>query len=129
MKALLKSLLLLFIAIFLYLTLWVIWFFFEVWYSIYEWWMKWLSKYLYKIARSIDQTWNATAWILLSLLFININSEHFSLFWSEDETVSSVIGKNQEKMSLSLVWRAINAILHWLDPGHSIKAIERDEVY
>ena len=95
-------------------------------------WLRHLDK-LYKItAISIDQTGNAALQHLFNDTLIkrwyvdkggySLKNKH--LFGDEDETISSVIGKNKKQGSLTRAGKALDYILESLDPGHSIKAIE-----
>jgi hypothetical protein len=44
-----------------------------------------------------------------------------------DETISSRLGKRKRAGTLTWFGRGLDRFLGWLDPGHSIDAIEDDE--
>jgi hypothetical protein len=56
---------------------------------------------------------------------INIKSEH--LFGNPDETISSVLGKNELKHTLTKLGKLIVWILNKIDFNHTKNAIEEDE--
>jgi len=78
-----------------------------------------------RLALSIDQLGNVLADDLFNFLFI-VNPILYQ-FGDEDETVSSVIGKNYVANNLTLLGRCLRWILHQLDHNHSVRSIERDE--
>tara|TARA_R110000851_G_scaffold332793_1_gene509980 strand:- start:1322 stop:1606 length:285 start_codon:yes stop_codon:yes gene_type:complete len=86
-----------------------------------------LDRYLYRIARSIDQTGNATYPVIFTLVCVKRWTGIWVLFGDEDETISSVLGKNRRRESLSLFGRLLSLLLEWLDNNHLEKAIEEDE--
>lgn len=52
----------------------------------------------------------------------------------EDETISSRLGKRKRARDGKLLWsdwlglaRPLDAFLDWVDPNHSVEAIEEDE--
>lgn len=81
-----------------------------------------INKWLLKIAISFDQLGNVLSEKLFNDILIKKASKH--KFGSEDETISSVIGKNQLGKTLTLLGRAINFILHLIDRNHSVDSIE-----
>jgi 8-oxo-dGTP diphosphatase len=82
-------------------------------------------KYFYNIARAIDQLGN----VICGRLFNSTLIKHYSIykFGNEDETISSVIGKNKLVNNLTFIGRLLDSILNIIDKNHSIKAIETDE--
>ena len=83
------------------------------------------KKYLYNIARGIDQLGNVVCGQLFNLTLIYLSSIH--KFGNEDETISGVIGKNKRKNTLTVIGRLLDALLDAIDKNHSIDAIEEDE--
>lgn len=83
------------------------------------------KKHLYNIARGIDQLGNVVCGQLFNLTLIHSNSVY--KFGNEDETISSVIGKNKRVNTLTLLGRLLDTLLDVIDKNHSIKAIEDDE--
>jgi hypothetical protein len=83
------------------------------------------KKYLYNIARGIDQLGNVVCGRLFNLTLITSNSIH--KFGNEDETISSVIGKNKLANTLTVAGHLLDKLLDIIDKNHSIKAIEEDE--
>ena len=49
------------------------------------------------------------------------------MFGNPDETISSVLGKNQRDNTLTLLGKLIVWVLNMVDENHSEKAIEDDE--
>ena len=87
-------------------------------------WFKRVEQYFLIIAISIDQTGN----VIMQELFNDILIKKGGyLFGNEDETISSVLGKNQQRTTLTLIGRMLNRILHFLEKDHSVMAIEADE--
>jgi 8-oxo-dGTP diphosphatase len=84
--------------------------------------LKGLNKLFLRMAVSIDQLGN----VLMQELFnaILIKKESLDKFGSEDETISSVIGKNQKRGMLTGAGNALNWVLNKIDPGHSLNSIE-----
>jgi hypothetical protein len=83
------------------------------------------EKYLYNIALSIDQLGNVVCAKLFNFTLIYSSSIH--KFGNEDETISSVIGKNRKAKTLTFAGRLLDKLLDVIDKNHSIKAIEEDE--
>lgn len=48
-------------------------------------------------------------------------------FTNPDQTVSSVIGKNHQKGTLTILGSGLYNLLNFIEPYHSEKAIEEDE--
>jgi 8-oxo-dGTP diphosphatase len=80
-----------------------------------------IKTYLLQIAIGLDQLGNIVCANLLNHTLIN---KPAYLFGDEDETISSVIGKNKKIDNLSLVGRGLDYLLDKLDRNHSINSIE-----
>jgi hypothetical protein len=83
------------------------------------------KKYLYNIALGIDQLGNVVCARLFNLTLIYQSSIH--KFGNEDETISSVIGKNKRTNTLTIIGHLLDTLLDAIDKNHSIDAIEEDE--
>jgi 8-oxo-dGTP diphosphatase len=83
------------------------------------------KKYLYNIAVGIDQLGNVVCAKLFNLTLIYPSSLY--KFGNEDETISSVLGKNKRVNTLTFVGRLLDMLLDAIDRDHSIEAIEEDE--
>jgi len=81
------------------------------------------KKYLYNIALGIDQLANVVCARLLNLTLIYPSSLH--KFGNEDETISSVIGKNKLSKTLTFIGILLDKLLDIIDKNHSIEAIEK----
>lgn len=89
---------------------------------IYSLFKKGLGNYFYKMAIAIDQLGNVGLAPLFNDILIAPNS--LNKFGNEDETISSVIGKNYKANKLKPLGMLLRNILHKLDPNHSVNAIE-----
>ena len=78
-------------------------------------------SYFWRLLVSIDQFFN----VLLSPVLNAVLKPHYR-FGNEDETLSSVFGKNVELGSCKGCYY-ICRVLHLIDPGHCKNSIERDE--
>lgn len=83
------------------------------------------STYIRQIAYSLDQLGNVLCKELFD--FFLIQKKSINLFGNPDETISSVLGKNELNKSLTIVGKALVWILNKLDYEHTKKAIEEDE--
>ncbi len=83
-----------------------------------------MSKYFKTIAVSIDQLGNVFCKELFDDLLIK-NKGH--KFGNEDETISSVVGKNKKTKTLSLSGKSLDYVLNKIEKDHSIISIEIDE--
>jgi len=87
-----------------------------------------ISLYFRGIAESIDQLGNHVMGGLFNqwMLRAGIPFTDFQpyKFGNIDETVSSVLGKNQKRGTLTKSGRWLNRLLNKLDKNHSIDAIE-----
>lgn len=82
------------------------------------------KKYFFSIALSLDQLGNVICSGLLN--FIMIKGEGVK-FGNVDETVSSVLGKNKAKGTLTLAGRHLCFVLNEIQENHVENAIEADE--
>lgn len=80
-----------------------------------------LGEFSLKIAISIDQLGNVIMQHLLNHVLI-VNGGY--KFGNRDETISSVIGKNFERNTLSRVGKLLNFTLDFIDEGHSLNSID-----
>ncbi len=87
-------------------------------------WFNRIGQYFFVITISIEQTGN----VIMQELFNDIltKKDGYS-FGHEDETISSVLGKDQQRGTLTFVGRMLNGLLHLMDNNHSINSIEADE--
>ena len=131
MKKLLHSLALLLVALTLALVLLplgLLWTIGEIWFRFFVPSGNSASKkglwYLGGIFRSvaiwIDQIGNSVCRDLFNRCLI---TSSWYKFGKVQETISSVLGKNQETWSLTLVGRAVVGVLDWLDKDHCKESI------
>lgn len=80
-----------------------------------------VDTYLFNCAIADDQSGNTYMAKLFNDVLIRPGGHRFG---NPDETISSVLGKNQQTKTLSFAGRFVNWILNLIDPGHSDKAIE-----
>ncbi|MBT8236343.1 MAG: hypothetical protein KJO04_09135 [Bacteroidia bacterium] len=80
-----------------------------------------IGEYLLKIAISIDQLGNVLMQHLLNAIWIKKDGY---LFGNRDETISSALGKNKEKKSLTAFGKLMDKILDFIDPDHSLNSID-----
>lgn len=78
------------------------------------------GKYLFQIAFTIDQSGNTIMQHFFNDVLIK---EDGAKFGNPDETISSVMGRNQQKGTLRTLGKFLNWILNKIDPNHSIDAI------
>lgn len=79
-------------------------------------------NYFWRIAISLDQLGNVTCGEPMNLLLIT--QESISKFGDPDETISSVLGKNQRDKTLTRAGRVLVNLLDILDPNHAENSIE-----
>lgn len=79
------------------------------------------DRHNFKIAFAKDQTANVQMKHLFNRWFLSRNSIHH--FGNPDETISSVLGRNQLAKTLTLKGWLLVKILDYIDPNHCIKAI------
>jgi 8-oxo-dGTP diphosphatase len=80
------------------------------------------NSYFKNCAISIDQAGNTVGYKLFNDILIKDGGFKFG---NPDETISSVLGKNLIQGKLRLLGRWLNSLLNLLDPGHTIKSIEK----
>lgn len=80
------------------------------------------SGWFKRLALSLDQLGNVIADDFFNWLLIH--DDCIAPFGDEDETISSVLGKNHLASNLTVFGRALRYLLHRLDPNHSVKSIE-----
>jgi len=83
------------------------------------------KKYFWNIAISLDQLGNVICADPMNYLLIQPYSKY--KFGNPDETISSVLGKNQLHDRLKPFGKRVVMLLGKLDENHSIKSIENDE--
>ena len=80
-----------------------------------------LNKYLFKVALSLDQLGNVVCARLLTFTVIN---KHGYPFGNEDESISSVLGKNKESGTLTRTGKLLSNLLNKIESNHVEKAVE-----
>ena len=83
-----------------------------------------IKQYYLKMAISLSQFGNVIMEGLFNIILIDTGKYKFG---NPDETISSVIGKNQLNDSLTRLGRLLNWILEKFDKNHSIDSIENKE--
>lgn len=82
------------------------------------------NEYAYSVAYAIDQLGN----VIMKHAFNKwLISDDGIKFGNPDETVSSCLGKNKRKGTLTKSGMFLDYILEKLDNGHSLRSIEEDE--
>lgn len=79
------------------------------------------NEYYRRCAISVDMTGNSFCGDLFNLMLAKAAGYKFG---DPKETISSAIGKNQEKNTLTWFGRRINAALNKIQPNHSFNAID-----
>ena len=82
------------------------------------------QKYLHSIAYTIDQSGNVIAANLFNALLIKSDVVGFG---DPDETISSCIGRHKLAKNLTIIGKFLDFILDLIDPGHTVKLIEKQE--
>lgn len=80
------------------------------------------NQYFFILAVSIDQLGNVVMQDFFNDLLITQSSPH--RFGHEDETISSVLGRNKSTNTLSKTGRALVNFLDRIDPNHVLNSIE-----
>ena len=80
-----------------------------------------VDKYLFTIAKSIDQLGNVVCEHLFNVTLIKKNGYKFG---NEDVTISHVLGMNEKTNSLSFAGKMLAWLLNTIDKDHNQKAIE-----
>lgn len=83
-----------------------------------------IDKYLFRIAKSIDQLGNVVCEHLLNVTMIKKNGYKFG---NEDVTISHVLGMNEKTDTLSFAGKILAWLLNTIDKDHNQKAIEYGE--
>lgn len=83
--------------------------------------LKRVGQYLLIIAIAIDQMGNVVMQELFNDILIKPGGHKFG---DEDETISSVLGKNQLNGSLTRWGNYLNQLLNLFEKNHSVKSIE-----
>ena len=81
------------------------------------------NKYFRLFAISIDQMGNVAMQDLFDDILIKKNGYKFG---NLDETISSVLGKNERLQTLTDLGRAIVSFLNFFDPNHALNSIEEN---
>ncbi len=81
-----------------------------------------LDNYLFDCALAEDQRANTYLSKLFNDVLIKVGGHRFG---NPDETISSVLGKNQLTNTLSMFGKALNWVLSKIEEDHSIKSIEK----
>lgn len=84
--------------------------------------MKFDWSWFMRLALSFDQLGNVLGDDLFSFLLVRNTKIH--PFGDEDETISSVLGKNYLVSNLTIFGSLLRYLLHLLDQNHSVNAIE-----
>jgi hypothetical protein len=79
------------------------------------------NKYFKLLAISIDQMGNVAMQDLFNDILILKKGYKFG---DEDETISSVLGKNERTQTLTNLGRSIVSFLNFIDPNHALNSIE-----
>lgn len=82
---------------------------------------KYINKYWIRLAVSLDQFGGVVMGGFFNLVLIKSKTDTFG---DPDETISSVLGKNQKAGTLRYLGRRLVALLDWLEEDHSLNAIE-----
>ena len=85
---------------------------------------KGIDRYLFHIAKSIDQLGNVVCEHLFNVTLIKKNGYKFG---NEDVTISHVLGMNEKTNTLSFAGKMLAWLLNTIDKDHNQKAIEYGE--
>lgn len=86
------------------------------------------NQYHTDLAIAIDQYGNGLCRYLFDQLFIKKVGDVLPYkFGNIDETISSCIGKNKKRGTLTLLGETLDFILDLIDPDHSINSIDNSE--
>lgn len=80
--------------------------------------------YQLNLALAKDQYGNAVGQYMFNCVMITKDGYKFG---NRDETISSVIGKNKIRGTLTWAGKSLDFILEVMDPNHSIKSIDDKE--
>lgn len=87
-----------------------------------------LFTFFFQIAKGIDQTSNGSFYQILNGLLLKNKGKYFE-FGNEDETLSSVLGRNQQIKMLSITGWFFVLLLwiidarYWFSGGHCVNSI------
>ncbi len=115
------GLLLLLISIALLFTTGLFGFVFGLLHQLFTKGLRGIGEYALKIAISMDQLGNVMMQHLFNLIWIKKGGYKFG---NRDETISSVLGKNKRLQMLTSFGKAIDHILDFIDPNHSLNSID-----
>lgn len=79
------------------------------------------NGYFYRFALAIDQMGNVAMQDLFNDILI---AKHGYPFGDVDETISSVLGKNERDGTLAGLGKILVKILNFIDPNHALNSIE-----
>jgi len=79
------------------------------------------NGYFYQFALAIDQMGNVAMQDLFNDILITKNGYKFG---DVDETISSVLGKNEKNGTLAGLGKLLVKILNFIDPNHALNSIE-----
>ena len=82
-----------------------------------------IDRYLFRMAKSIDQLGNVVCEHLLNVTMIKKNGYKFG---NEDVTISHVLGMNEKTNTLSGAGKLLAWLLNTIDKDHNQKAIENE---
>ena len=83
------------------------------------------NQWNFDLAVAKDQYGNTLGKYVFNFIFIKKESKH--LFGNNDETISSVIGKNKKENTLTVTGKIFDQTLNLFDKNHSIKSIDDTE--
>lgn len=83
-----------------------------------------VDRYMFTIAKSIDQLGNVVCEHLFNVTLIKKNGYKFG---NEDVTISHVLGMNEKADTLSFAGKMLAWLLNTIDKDHNQKAIEYGE--
>ncbi len=115
------GILLFFISIVLLVITGPLGFLYGLFYSLFTKGLKGVGEYSLKIALSIDQLGNVLMQYLLNMLWVKKGGYKFG---NRDETISSALGRNKQKGTLTSFGKGIDNILDRIDPNHSLNSID-----
>ena len=81
----------------------------------------WINGFFISLAIGIDQLWNVFAQYLFDDILI---TKSWYRFWVEDETISSVLWKNERDWTLKPLWNLLCKLLNFIDKDHCFKSIK-----
>lgn len=79
-----------------------------------------LKKYFYQVALTIDQSGNVVCAPLFNGILLKRGGHPFG---DEDETISSAVGRNKKKGTLTWLGRLFDKFLSLFEKNHSLKSI------